>query len=327
MSRNAIATRTDQERSAAPTGLEALRNDPLALGKVLAASGFFPDAKTEAAAAVKVIAGLEMGFGSIASMSGIHIIDQKPVLGANLLAAQVKRSGKYDYRERHLDNERCSLEFFQRVRLPDGKPGWESLGLSTFTWDDAVRAQVTGKKNWKTYPRNMLFARALSNGVTFYCPDLLAGAPVYTPEELDVAIDENVGEVIADIPPAQPPASVAASREQPRAVEQDEPQGDPINAGQKRKIFKLLTDAGIKERPERKAIQAWVAREVPLDRLTKDEGIALIDALKDWEAIIATIADAAEEGQKEAVRIRDRYLSSDPGPESGDPGPEQPELA
>jgi hypothetical protein len=41
----------------------------------------------------------------------------------------------------------------------------------------------------------MLFARAISNGAKFYCPDAFAGAPVYTPDELGAEIDPETGEL------------------------------------------------------------------------------------------------------------------------------------
>ncbi len=68
------------------------------LAKILADSGFFADSKQAAQCAVKLLAGLELGFGSIPSMTGIHIINGKPSLGANLMASAIKRSEKYDYR-------------------------------------------------------------------------------------------------------------------------------------------------------------------------------------------------------------------------------------
>lgn len=55
--------------------------DPaLALEKVLAESGYFPDARAAAQAAVKVLAGREQGFGPIASMTGIHLVQRKEAL-------------------------------------------------------------------------------------------------------------------------------------------------------------------------------------------------------------------------------------------------------
>ncbi|RDT44717.1 hypothetical protein DXF87_27490, partial [Enterobacter roggenkampii] len=42
------------------------------------------------------------------------------------------------------------------------------------------------------FPKNMLFARAMSNGVKWFTPDVFSG-PVYTPEELGgVQITEDV---------------------------------------------------------------------------------------------------------------------------------------
>lgn len=144
------------------------------LAEVMAASGFFADAKSKAQCAVKILAGLELGLPAFASMTGISIIQGKPTLSANLKAAMVKRSGIYDYRVRKLDDTGCVIEFFQRG---------ESVGFSSFGPEDAAKAGIKGVMYGK-YPRNMFFARAMSNGVNWYCPDLFLGTTVYTPEEL-----------------------------------------------------------------------------------------------------------------------------------------------
>jgi hypothetical protein len=158
-------------------------NDLMRLGAVLAKSGMFADARQEAQAVVKVLAGAEMGFGAIASMTGIHVIQGRVTVGANLMAAAVKKSGKYDYRVLEMTEQVCSIEFFQ---IESGK--WVSIGKSAFTAADAKKAQT---KNMDKYARNMLFARAMSNGVRWYCPDALGGAPVYTPEEMGADTDEE----------------------------------------------------------------------------------------------------------------------------------------
>ena len=150
--------------------------DLFRLGEVLAQSGYFQDARQAAQAIVKVMAGRELGFGPIASMTGIHIISGKPAIGANLMAMAVKRSGKYTYKVVTLTDDVCRLEFYER-----NGDKWEQLGPSEFTKQDATKA---GVKNLDRFPRNMLFARALSNGVRWYCPDALA-MTAYTPEELD----------------------------------------------------------------------------------------------------------------------------------------------
>lgn len=147
------------------------------LSTMVAKSGYFSDARDAAQCGVKILAGREMGFGAIASMKGIHIIKGSPAIGANLMAAAIKRHPNYNYRIKELSDQKCVLEFFER--WDGGK--LESVGLSEFSVEDARKANT---QNMGKFPRNMLFARAISNGIRWYCPDVF-DAPVYTPEELD----------------------------------------------------------------------------------------------------------------------------------------------
>ncbi|MGA9773227.1 MAG: hypothetical protein WBV94_29620 [Blastocatellia bacterium] len=159
------------------------------LGALLASSGYFADVKEASQAVVKILTGREMGIGPMASMSGIYVIQGKPSLSANLMASTIKRSGKYDYRIREHTNEVCKIEFFQ---------SGESLGESSFSIEDAKQAESLSGKNahsWKKFPRNMLFARAMSNGARFFTPDIFGG-PVYDPEELGAGLDTQTGEYI-----------------------------------------------------------------------------------------------------------------------------------
>lgn len=152
------------------------------VSKMLAMSGFFSDARDAAQCGVKVLAGTEMGFGAFASMTGIHIIKGKPSIGANLMAAAVKRHPNYNYKVVEHSDQVCRIAFYERW---DGK--LEQVGVSEFTIEQAKKA---GTQNLDKYARNMLFARAMSNGVKWYCPDVF-DSPVYTPEELGAAVDSE----------------------------------------------------------------------------------------------------------------------------------------
>lgn len=187
-------------------------DDAERVATAMAASGFFSDAKGAAQALVKILAGQEMGFGPFAAMDGVHIIQGKPSVGANLMAAAVKRSGRYTYRVISLDDTGCELAFYE---------GGQEIGRSTFTTEDAAKAQVGGKDNWKKFPRNMLFARAMSNGVRWYCPDVFGGATAYTPDELG-AIEDVDGHII-DVPAKPQPTHQDA----PVTTAPPEPEAEP----------------------------------------------------------------------------------------------------
>jgi len=162
-------------------------NETMELGNLLAQSGFFADSRGAAQAVVKVLAGREIGFGPIASMTGIHVISGRVSISANLMAAAIKRSGRYDYRVLTMTPQRCEIEFRER-----NGDKWDVIGSSEFTAQDA---RTAGTKNMDKFARNMLFARAMSNGARWYCPDIFGG-PVYTPEEMGAQVDGETGEVI-----------------------------------------------------------------------------------------------------------------------------------
>jgi len=156
-------------------GFDTIQRTAMALYK----SGYFTDAKSEAQAIVKVMAGAELGLPPFASMTGIHVIQGKPALGANLIASLIKSHPNYNYRVIELTPEVCRIQFYENG---------EKSGVSEFTAQDAQRA---GVKNMQKYPKNMLFARAISNGARWHCPDIFGGSPVYTGEELGVDFDED----------------------------------------------------------------------------------------------------------------------------------------
>lgn len=154
--------------------------------RAMAGSGFFQDTKQANQAIVKVLAGHELGFGPFASMTGVHIIQGKPTLASNLMAAAVKRNGKYNYRVIEASDAKCEIAWFE---------GGQEVGRSAFTWEEGTRAGLTNKDNWKKYPSDMLFARALSRGQRRFAPDIFNGATVYTPDEMGAVTDAE-GNVI-----------------------------------------------------------------------------------------------------------------------------------
>lgn len=183
--------------------------DIRSVADALVKSKFFADARDASQAIVKILMGRELGFAPMASMTGINVIQGKPALGANLIAAKIQTSGLFRYRVVQLDNKGCKLDIYERVDAHPETPmwlagqgpdagmkkvpawQWEKVGESSFTHEDALTAGLAFKANYKTSPRNMFFARAISNAAKWYCSGLFGGNPVYVPEELGANVDSE----------------------------------------------------------------------------------------------------------------------------------------
>ena len=143
---------------------------------VLVKSGFFPVKTAEQALAI-LMTGKELGFQPMQSMRLIDVIQGKVALNAGGMATLVQRycqkHGGY-LRQVALDNDRCTVEYMRAE--------WPEPQRFTFTMDDAEEAGLAGRDMWKKHPRNMLYARAISNACRMGWPEVIAG--IYDPEEL-----------------------------------------------------------------------------------------------------------------------------------------------
>jgi hypothetical protein len=200
-------------------------------------SGYFTDVKSQAQAMVKVMAGAEIGLPPFASMTGIHVVQGKPVIGSNLIATMVKNDPRYDYRVKQADSEACVIQWYEGGKL---------VGESSFTMAEAKAGNIDkswdkeknawkDKPTWKAYPSDMLFARALTRGARRFAPGIFGGAPIYTPDEIGVETDEDgqivQGEII-NVTPSEPPTRPAPANgngaTQPAAPKVEQP---AVNAG------------------------------------------------------------------------------------------------
>ena len=168
----------------------------------------------------KAMLGSELGLDPVQSQLLIHVVEGKPEVSGKLIGQLIKRHPRYDYRPLVRTEEVCVLQFFDNDR-PCGaceERGWGGEPkipcpscTNEWTIHDAVRAGVASRKNWKNYPRAMLFNRCISEGYKVFCPDALR-LPTYTPTELDqrsplavvepqsTPVDGDPGEACGDTP-------------------------------------------------------------------------------------------------------------------------------
>jgi hypothetical protein len=162
-----------------PQEIEAVKE----LAMMVARSQLFEE--TAEQLAVKIMLGRALQLEPMQAVLGIDVIPAKDgtkqiFVKPKLLASRIKQSGKYDYRVVKSTKEECTIDFFE---FREGK--WEHIGTSTFTLNDARQQGLLNsasgkvKHNWATVPQEMLFYRAMSRGVSLFCPDVLLGMPLY----------------------------------------------------------------------------------------------------------------------------------------------------
>lgn len=124
----------------------------------------------------------ELGMPPMQALSSIHIVEGKPTMSAEGMRALVlsKMPGaSFDYIES--TDKKCVIEAT--------RPGNKKPVRREFTWENAVRAGVTNKDNWRKYPQEMLLARCTAAICRMAFPDVIAG--MYDPEELGVELDDK----------------------------------------------------------------------------------------------------------------------------------------
>jgi len=152
----------------------------LKAAEIFIKSGLAPKGlKTPESVVVAVAYGAELGLSPMQSLNTIHIIDQKPVVSSNALQAlAISRGGQIKTVE-HTELT-CTLDI--------SRPGLDTH-RETFTKADANQQNLLGKDNWQKMPKQMLYARCVSNGLRKVFADVLAG--LYSIEEMVDARQES----------------------------------------------------------------------------------------------------------------------------------------
>ena len=277
----------------------------------LARTDFVPKALAGNAAAVAaaILTGREMQLGPMASLRGIHIVEGRPSLTAEMLAARILAAG-HRIEWKHSTDKACTV----RIERADGL----SEAEVTWTMADAQRAGLAGKRVWQAYARRMLQHRALTEAASMACPDVALG--------LDVGADvDDAPRQPATVTTIQPPVTVVQVAPEPEPDPEPTPEPDAaerpvepveeapaevvatqlVTPAQMRKIGALLgemerLDGRKLDRDERRGLIAAMAGHPDPDslqsakELTKAQASAAIERLT--EAVSEAI-DAAPDPQ------------------------------
>ena len=169
------------------------------MATAVAASKLFGMATKEQALALMLVAQAE-GLHPATAARDYHIIQGRPALKADaMLARYLNSGGKVKWHD-HTDTK-VSATFSH----PAG-------GELTIDWDmeRAKKAGLGAKDMWAKYPRQMLRARVVSEGIRATNPAVATG--IYTPEEMqDIVSDKPArrGRASPSSSPAQDPSAPA----------------------------------------------------------------------------------------------------------------------
>jgi hypothetical protein len=135
--------------------------------------------------------GHQLGIDEFTALQNMFVIGGKPTMMASLMHGLILRDhGPNAIHIKQQDEKACVLSC-----RPKGADTATEIG---FTMQEAVNAGLTTKnQNWKTYPSDMLFSRAVSRAARRVFRDTTLG--MYTPEELDANMVEVDGEIIGTV--------------------------------------------------------------------------------------------------------------------------------
>lgn len=205
------------------------------LARMFVDSGFFESERDKqktpleqaiAQAMVRIELGASMGFTEAESMQGIDIIQGRPAISAQIRAAKMQEAGfDWDIQWHAGKDGGCAgitlwlkklgKDLLDRAGQPVSVSYLESDARSMLTtiWADGTKKRVSilEKDNWKMSPRNMYFARAITNAQRWYAPGALKGVAILSREEAQ-DIDQIVEETERrPVEPLQPPKLKAAA--------------------------------------------------------------------------------------------------------------------
>jgi len=161
----------------------------------MAKSGLFGMKSPDQALALMLIAQAEGMHPAIAARD-YHVIQGRPALKADAMLARFQQAGgKVEW----LDYSDAKVS----ARFSHAQGG---SAVITWTLEQAKSAGLTGKDVWKQYPRQMLRARVISEGVKTIYPGVAVG--VYTPEEIQDFDEKPQTRFVESKVAATPPVAV-----------------------------------------------------------------------------------------------------------------------
>lgn len=181
-------------------------NELQVMAQAACKSGLFQMPSPEAALTLMLLCQAE-GLHPIQALRQYHIIKGRPAMRADAMQAAFQAAGgNISWVERN--DKKCSAEF---SHSQGGKI------LVEWTIDMAAKAGLTNNPTWQKFPRAMLSARCVSEGVRAVYPAVVCG--LYCPEEVQDFDLSTEKAPVKSVKKSEKPAEVPAKVEKPAKIE------------------------------------------------------------------------------------------------------------
>ncbi len=226
--------------------------------------------------------GREVGFGVTTSLALIDMIEGNATINAEGKVALVRGAGH---------SIAGTVDNMKAVVTGKRSDTGDTMTV-TFSMEDAARANLANKQNWKQHPSDMLWARAVSALCRRLFPDVCIGLS-YTPEEVEAFTSppELVNETAVN--GIRPPTAIEAAV----AAHVTEPLADPdvrVKIAERLKALK----AGNPESAKALAAE-WKSAGIPpfasAERFTVSDGEHVVALLDEFEKEPVLVPDVPGE--------------------------------
>jgi hypothetical protein len=274
------ASQPGDERETGPTGDVARLRAAAEYAAYIADTEFVPAPLRgrPAAIAAAILYGAELGLNPMRSLAMIAVIKGRPAMIAEAQRAKILAEGHEIWFEESTTT---------RATAAGRRKSSDRIGRITWTLDDAKRAGLAGNPAYRSYPAEMLRARASAALARAMFADVIGG--LAAAEELEGGTDNGPA---IETAPDQPPPKATRKRSRPALAptpppdpqpEPDpEPPPEPATDAQLRRMFALFRDQDIEDRQSRLAYTEQVlGRKIESSKeLSKDDASKVIDALQ-----------------------------------------------
>lgn len=203
-----MSAQNNQIAVVAPSPVASLA-DVIKTAEIIVQSGLFPAFKTPQAAATLMLLCRSKGLDPMQAIERYHIVQGRPVMRADAMLSEfIQGGGRVEWHER---NDKIARATFSHPQGGSVEVSW--------TIEQAKAANLTGKDVWRQYPRQMLHARCVSEGVRSVYPGATNG--LYTPEEAENMEPIRASVTVEPRPaPAIEPKAAALSPETEAAMQE-----------------------------------------------------------------------------------------------------------